>query len=314
MRIVAFKGNLELKGRKIVHDNREFDLDTVSSVWVYNGIKTKLSTLDKIASNGIPIFIFNKYGLSSVIVTAKVSKGLWYGEITVLQAKAFLEYRDMIAKEMVSAIAYNIYRIFQKQLSRISGSDKKKLMKTAYKKSKEIIDKNFLLAEAIMWRALFKTFKEVYKNWNGRLRRPPRDRLNALLSFSNSLLYAESILAVLNAKLDPSISFVHSPSLRTRFSLPLDIKDIFAPAISVRLSLSLIRRLDEGFFKRVNIKGKTGIYLNSRGRDAVVKEFFSYLKRRVSGKTYSEWIFYECIKLRKFITGEMERYNAWRVD
>ncbi len=75
---------------------------------------------------------------------------------------------------------------------------------------------------------------------DGRSRRPPRDRINALLSFVYSLLMNDCRSAVEAAGLDPQIGFLHAVR-PGRAALALDLMEEFR-AFADRLALSLINR------------------------------------------------------------------------
>lgn len=83
---------------------------------------------------------------------------------------------------------------------------------------------------------------------DGRTRRPPRDRINALLSFIYSLLMNDCRSALESVGLDPQIGFLHvvRPG---RAALALDLMEEFR-AFADRLALSLVNRgqLNEGDF------------------------------------------------------------------
>lgn len=73
---------------------------------------------------------------------------------------------------------------------------------------------------------------------DGRSRRPPRDRMNALLSFLYALLMTDCRSAIEAAGLDPQIGFLHA--LRPgRAALALDLMEEFRP-VADRLALTLI--------------------------------------------------------------------------
>lgn len=77
--------------------------------------------------------------------------------------------------------------------------------------------------------------------WQGRNRRPPRDPLNALLSFAYSLLLNECVSACEGVGLDPQIGFLHT--LRPgRPALALDLCEEFRSVLGDRLVLTLINR------------------------------------------------------------------------
>ncbi len=77
--------------------------------------------------------------------------------------------------------------------------------------------------------------------WQGRNRRPPRDRVNALLSFLYTLLLGECRSALESVGLDPQVGYLHC--LRPgRMALALDLMEEFRPAIADRLFLALVNR------------------------------------------------------------------------
>ncbi|WP_119070658.1 type I-C CRISPR-associated endonuclease Cas1c [Rubrobacter indicoceani] len=77
--------------------------------------------------------------------------------------------------------------------------------------------------------------------FNGRNRRPPRDRVNALLSFVYALVRGDCVAACEGVGLDPQFGYLHA--LRSgRPSLALDLMEELRPVIADRLVLSLINR------------------------------------------------------------------------
>lgn len=67
--------------------------------------------------------------------------------------------------------------------------------------------------------------------WTGRERRPPRDIINVLLSYSYALLAGECLCAVAAAGLDPRVGFLHQPRAG-RAALALDLMEPFRPLIA----------------------------------------------------------------------------------
>lgn len=79
---------------------------------------------------------------------------------------------------------------------------------------------------------------------NKRVKRPPDNPINALISFGNTLLYTKTIAAIYQTHLDQRISFLHEPS-EGRFSLSLDLSEVFKPVIVFKTIFDLVnnRRL-----------------------------------------------------------------------
>ncbi|PZX05810.1 CRISPR-associated endonuclease Cas1 [Psychrobacillus insolitus] len=89
----------------------------------------------------------------------------------------------------------------------------------------------------------YQGFNGIIKNedflFKKREKRPPSDPINALISFGNSLMYTAVLSEIYKTQLSPTISFLHEPASR-RFSLSLDIAEIFKPLIMDNLIFSLI--------------------------------------------------------------------------
>lgn len=77
--------------------------------------------------------------------------------------------------------------------------------------------------------------------FDGRSRRPPRDRVNALLSFLYTLLTHDCRSAAEAVGLDPAVGFLHRDR-PGRPSLALDLMEELRPVFADRLALSLINR------------------------------------------------------------------------
>lgn len=87
---------------------------------------------------------------------------------------------------------------------------------------------------------------------SGRTRRPPLDRMNALVSFLYALLLADCMGALVGAGLDPNVGFLHADR-PGKPSLGLDLMEEFRPLLADRLALTLVNRRQvqaEGFAVR----------------------------------------------------------------
>ena len=138
-----------------------------------------------------------------------------------------------------------------------------------------------------------------------RVKRPPDNPLNAMISFGNTLLYTKTVSAIYRTHLDQRVSFLHEPAER-RFSLSLDISEVFKPVIVFRTIFELVNnrriQVEKHFEKKVNY-----CILNEEGRKIFVEAFetrmesvFQHkkLKRKVSYRTALKL---DCYKLIKFI-------------
>ncbi|MDD5364579.1 MAG: type I-C CRISPR-associated endonuclease Cas1c [Gallionellaceae bacterium] len=103
---------------------------------------------------------------------------------------------------------------------------------------------------------------------NGRTRRPPLDRFNAVLSFLYSMLMNDCRSALESVGLDPQLGFLHAVR-PGRGALALDMQEEFRSIIADRLALTLINRgqIAEGDF---DLREGGAVMLNDKGRRKVV--------------------------------------------
>ena len=149
-----------------------------------------------------------------------------------------------------------------------------------------------------------------------RTKRPPSNEVNAMISFVNSLCYTLCLDMIYHTQLNPTISFLHEPGER-RFSLALDLSEIFKPLLADRLIFSLLnkRQVQENDFDtKVN-----KCLLKDSGRKTVIRAWDEKLsetiKHRSLGRnvSYKHLVKLECYKLAKHILGmeEYKPFKAW---
>ena len=137
---------------------------------------------------------------------------------------------------------------------------------------------------------------------------PPTNEANAAISFLNGMVYTTCVSAIRKTALDPTIGFVHEPGER-RFTLSLDIADIFKPIMADRLLFRLVNRqqLSIGDFE----SELEGCLLTENGRMTVLEAFeetldktidHPRLNRKVSFKTLVQTDVYSLKK--HILTGE----------
>lgn len=107
--------------------------------------------------------------------------------------------------------------------------------------------------------------------FTGRNRRPPRDAVNALLSFLYTLLTHDCRSALETVGLDPAVGFLHRDR-PGRPSLALDLVEEFRPLLADRLALSLINRkqLSERDFRSLD---NGAVLLKDEARKAVLTAY-----------------------------------------
>lgn len=152
-------------------------------------------------------------------------------------------------------------------------------------------------------------------NMDERTKQPHKNEVNALISFGNMICYSQCLRAIHQTQLNPTISFLHSPSER-RYSLCLNISEIFKPIIIDRVIFRVLNRREiqpKHFERKMN-----SCLLNESGKKVFVKsiedklvETFQHrsLGRKVS---FRHLIKLECYKLAKHILG-IEEYKPFKM-
>jgi CRISPR-associated protein Cas1 len=116
---------------------------------------------------------------------------------------------------------------------------------------------------------------------NGRTRRPPLDRMNALLSFFYSMLMNDCRSAVESVGLDPQIGFLHAVR-PGRAALALDLMEEFRPLLADRLALTLVNRRQIGADDFVERPGGAIVLKDEARKRAVV----AYQERKQEALTH----------------------------
>ena len=161
------------------------------------------------------------------------------------------------------------------------------------------------------------TQKDSFK-MEGRVRRPPTDRVNALLSFVYTLLAHEVTAALESVGLDPQVGFLHCDR-PGRASLALDLMEELRPYMADRLVLSLINR------KQIEAKGfdikESGAVLMSDDTRKIVLGAWQKRKQEEIQHTYlDEKIniglipYSQALLLARHMRGDIEDYPPyfWR--
>ena len=148
-----------------------------------------------------------------------------------------------------------------------------------------------------------------------RVMHPPDNMINSLISFVNTLIYTKVLSEIYHTQLNPTISYLHEPGVR-RFSLSLDIAEVFKPLIGDRLIFSLLNRrqiTEDSFTKELNF-----LHLKKDASKLIVSELEKRLKQSVMHKDLGRQVSYqyllrlESYKLIKHLIGEKE-YEGFRI-
>jgi CRISP-associated protein Cas1 len=304
-RYIFSMGELRRKDNSIAFSNNKghfyIPVEDTRELYCMNEVSFNTKFLDFLAKAGITLHLFNYHGNYSGTFYPK--DALISGDLTIKQSVAFIENRLNIAKNIVLAIANNIHET----LYHYYRHDKKELkpyldwLKSEVPKflSKEITIEQILFIEGQIWSRFYNSFQYFLPEdflMNKRVKRPPDNPMNALVSFGNTLLYTKTISQIYNTHLNQAVSFLHSPR-EGRFSLSLDLSEAFKPIVVFKTIFELVGRKQLQVTKHFD-KSLNYALLNEDGKKAFIEAFeirmnetFMHprLKRKVSYK--------HCIKL-----------------
>lgn len=132
-------------------------------------------------------------------------------------------------------------------------------------------------AEGIAAQAYFSVFSLLLKQqraafaFTTRSRRPPRDRINCVLSFLYALVRNDCIAALTAAGLDPFVGFLHADR-PNRPALALDLMEEFRPWLADRLAVTLINR-QQITAKDCDLRPGGAVELTDHGRRAIIRAY-----------------------------------------
>jgi CRISPR-associated protein Cas1 len=275
------------KNSKIV--KRYIPIHSINDIHIFSEVNINKKFIDFISQIKITIHFYNYYGYY---------EGTYYprefynsGYIVLKQAEHYLnnEKRLYLAKSILSGAILNSLKVLNYYNRRnVDLNEDINNIESIFSKIKEINEIDKLLGLEGNYKIIYyKSFNKIIKNENflfeKRTKRPPTDFLNALISFGNSYLYAVCLSEIYKTNLDPRIGFLHSVTFR-RFSLNLDIAEIFRPILVDRAIFNLINKK---VINTTDFNEDVGIcYLNEDGK----KKFLSLLEEKLS----------TTIKLKKF--------------
>lgn len=296
---------------------RPLPIEQIDKLHFFGEVDLNSKFLNYLAQYGLMLNFYNYYGY--YCGTYYPRKKNVSGFLLVKQAKHYSDYmrRMFLAQSFIDSAAHHIlrnirrYEVDEEIINKIE-KERENVIKS------QRIDE-LMGAEGRMRAAYYESFNTILKNgfeMGKREKRPPTDPVNALISFGNSMMYTTVLGEIYKTQLDPTISYLHEPSTK-RFSLSLDLAEIFKPLIVDPIIFSII---NNRIIAKKDFDIEEGIcFLNESGKKKFISEYekklsttikHRQLKRKVSYRTF---IRLECYKLIKYFL-EDEVYKplkAW---
>ncbi len=324
---------LRVEGERLVFFSsgrrEEIPLDQIECLVVCEGASVTTDLLSRAAARGIAVTVTSLRGEPRALVLPAT-----YGGTAKTRREQLRAYDDLRGVELAKAFARAAIESRATMLSRLArnreGSIKLRLMDTAARVRGSLRELSGIsgrlddVRSRIMgvegraaeeyFRALSLVVPAEYGFRGVRTRRPPRDPLNAAVSFANSMVYSEAFRASVMAGLDPFSGYLHADR-SGRTSVSLDLAEEFIVYASHRSVMPLFtkRVLDpEGDFTR---RGE-GVYLRGRGRRLVVERVLEAMESRVEYRGESwrlrDVILGQARAIAAFVRGDSQAYEPWR--
>jgi len=296
-------------------------IENIDVVYLFGEITLNTKLLNFLSQNRIVLHVFNYYGFYS---------GSYYprehfvsGVVEVAQAKYYLNpnKRVELAYKFVEGAVHNALlnlRYYQNRNRDLSSIIEKITSLSEILRDASNIPK-LMGIEGNIKEYYYKAFNEIVRtniHFDKRVKRPPDNLINALISFGNMMLYTTVLGEIYKTQLNPVISFLHEPGQR-RFSLALDVSEVFKPIIVDRVIFSILNKGQ--ITEKDGEKDFNYYYLKESARKKFIMEYDKKLKTTIKHKKLKRHVSYrtlirlELYKLIKHLIEEQpyEPFRGW---
>ena len=312
-------GEMKRKDNTLYFENesgrRFIPVEDTGEIMVFGEVDVNKKFLEFLSQKEIILHYFSHYGyyMGSFYPREHLNSGY----MILRQAEHYLdeEKRLAIARSFIAGAARNIRQVLKYYSNR--EKEVAELLASIESLMNGINDCGEIAAlmaiEGNMREYYYKSFDEIIGDpdfvFRERTRRPPKNFLNTLISFGNSIMYTICLSEIYKTHLDPRIGYLHTTNFR-RFTLNLDVAEIFKPIIIDRLIFTLLGRkmITTGDFER----DTEGVILKEKGKKCFVEQLEEKLKTTITHReigrpvSYRRLIRLELYKLEKHLMGEKE--------
>lgn len=314
-----------LKFTSIDEEGREgmvkyIPIESVDNLYVFGSLDANSALYNFLGKNHISVHFFDFYEHYSGSFCPK--EYLQAGKMQIEQTKTYLDKRRRIylAQQTIMAAGFNMlknlkyYNNREKELSKQIEAIEGYLANLS---STTQIDELMGL-EGNIRQVYYSGFDVILNDFEmgNRTKQPPTNEVNTLISFGNMMCYTACLDAIYHTQLNPTISYLHEPGAR-RFSLALDLAEIFKPILVDRIIFRVLNRKEiQSKDFDINLKGcvlkEGGKRVFSRIWDEKLGETIQHrsLKRSIS---YKHLIKLECYKLSKYILKLENEYKPLKM-
>ena len=304
---------------KPIDKPRYIPVEDVNEFYVFGSLHATSSLFNFLGQHDIAVHFFDYY--ENYTGSFMPRDGLLSGRMLLAQTSAYQneKRRLEIAQKFIEGTSFNMIKNLRYYNNRGKEVDQTiSLIEEYSSKIKDTQNISELMGlEGNIRQAYYGAFDLIIEDFEmgGRSKQPPRNEVNALISFGNMMCYSQCLRAIHQTQLNPTISYLHSPGER-RYSLSLDITEIFKPILVDRVIFKLLNKKEiqaKHFDNKMN-----RCLLNPTGKKIFVKAFEDRLNETIKHRTLNRSVSYrhlmklECYKLTKHLL-EMEEYKPFKM-
>lgn len=313
-------GELHRKQNTLYFESKEgkrkyVPVENTKEMMIFGEVSLNKKLLEFLSQQEIILHFFNHYGY--YVGSFYPREHYNSGHMILKQCQFYLdeERRINLARKFVTGAILNIKRVlsyYQNRKVEVSSDIERIENLESSLPCQRSIDE-LMAIEGNVRDIYYQCFDKIINSedfqFGERSRRPPRNRVNALISFGNSIVYTAVLSEIYKTHLDPRIGFLHTTNFR-RFTLNLDVAEIFKPIIADRVIFYL---LNKGILKSSHfVKALKGISLNDKGKVIFIEEIEKRLNATIQHRdigrkvSYRRLIRLELYKLEKHFLEEKE--------
>ncbi len=306
-------------GREIMGKSRYLPVEDIAEFYSFGSLKATSSLFNFLGQKDICVHFFDYY--ENYTGSFMPRDGLLSGRMLLAQTSAYQskKRRVEIARKFIEAAAYNMVRNLMYYNRR--GKDMEELIKTMNSLAENLPNSSSVEEVMGIEGQIRKTYYEAFNliindfEMGDRTKQPPQNEVNALISFGNMMCYSQCLRAIHQTLLNPTISYLHTPGER-RYSLCLDVSEIFKPIIVDRVIFRVLNRKEiqaKHFDHKLN-----KCLLNEQGKKIFVKAIEDKLEETFQHKSLGRKVSFrhliklECYKLAKDLLG-IEEYKPFKM-